>query len=60
MSGQEVDQDTLVGDYKDFDGVKRYTKMTIKRDGSDFIQMQASDYKTPESLPANTFDKPGQ
>src|SRR5262249_11229253 len=56
---QEVDQETFYSDYQDVDGVKRYKKMKIKRDGSDFIDMQISDFKTPEKLDNSVF-KVGQ
>jgi hypothetical protein len=58
--GQEMDQDTFLSDYQDFDGVKRYKKMSIKRDGKDFIELQISEYKAVESLPDATFSKPGE
>ena len=34
MTGGEVDEETLYGDYRDFDGVRSYKKMTTKATAS--------------------------
>jgi hypothetical protein len=60
MSGEEVDQETVYTDYKNFDGVQRFKKMTIKRDSKDFVEMEVTEYKTHDKIPDSVFGKPGQ
>jgi hypothetical protein len=60
MAGQEYTQDTYYSDFQDFGGIKRNKKLTIKRDGNDFVTMEITDYKMPASLPAKLFQKPGE
>jgi hypothetical protein len=60
MTGNEVDQETTYADFKAVDGVQRYHKMLIKRDGKDFLEMDITDYKLYEKLPDSTFSKPGE
>jgi hypothetical protein len=60
MGGEEVDQETVFADYKDFGGVQRFKKMTIKRDGKDFVEMEISEYKTHDKIADSVFGKPGQ
>ncbi len=40
--GQEFTQETYYSDYKDFGGIKRATKIELKRDGKTFIKMEQS------------------
>jgi hypothetical protein len=58
MGGTEQDEETIYGDYHDFDGVRSYKKMTTKRDGKPFLESEANEYKAFERLPDSTFDKP--
>src|SRR5205807_850437 len=44
-SGDEVNQEMIYGDYKDVDGTKLPTKVTIKRDGKKYIEQENSDVK---------------
>jgi hypothetical protein len=60
MSGMEVDQETIYSDYKDADGIKRFTKMSSKRDGKDFLEAQITDFKPAEKLDDGVFGKPAQ
>jgi hypothetical protein len=60
MSGQDVDQETVYSDYKDFDGVQRFKKITVKRDGKDFVDMEIAEYKTQDKFPDSVFSKPGE
>jgi hypothetical protein len=60
MSGQEVEQETVYGDYKEFDGIQRFKKMTVKRAGKDFVEMEISEYKTHDKIADSEFGKPGQ
>jgi hypothetical protein len=57
-SGQEVNEETIYGDYKDVQGTKQAMKFTIKRDGKPFMEAEASGYELSEKLPDSTFDKP--
>jgi hypothetical protein len=56
--GDEVDQEVLYKDYKDFGGRKRATKLEMKRDGAKFIDEVISDYKSMDKAEAGTFDEP--
>ena len=56
--GDEYVQDVSYGDYKDFGGIKRPSKVTMKRDGEDFIEQEITDFKVLEKVPAETFAEP--
>jgi hypothetical protein len=56
--GDEYTQDVSYGDFKDFDGVKRASKVTIKRDGEDFVEQEITDFKPLEKVPAEKFSEP--
>jgi hypothetical protein len=58
-SGNEIMQETIFKDCKDFDGVKRYTKLVIKRDGEKFLESEVSDWKKEDKVDDKLFDKPG-
>jgi hypothetical protein len=58
FQGDEVQQETTFADYKEFDGIKRATKVEIKRDGNPFIKMEYSDFKLIEKPEAKTFAEP--
>jgi hypothetical protein len=58
MTGGEVDEETLYGDYRDFDGVRSYKKMTTKRDGKPFLECEFSEFKPVANIPDSTFAKP--
>jgi hypothetical protein len=59
MSGQEVEEETYLSDYKEMGGVLRHKKHTIKRDGKDYLVAEATEYKGIEKLENSVFDKPG-
>lgn len=54
----EYDHENLYGDYKDIKGVKRATKMTIKRNGELFFEAELSDFEQLDKLDENVFAKP--
>jgi hypothetical protein len=56
--GNEFSSESFFKDYKDFDGVKRATKLIIKRDGKDFVESEVTDYKTEKKLDDSVFAKP--
>jgi len=57
-TGKDVVQEVFQSDYKEFDGVKRATKVTVKREGKVFVELEASDYKPAEKLDDKQFEKP--
>lgn len=56
--GQEFTQETYFSDYKDFGGVKRATKVEIKRDGQTFIKIELLDVEVLDKVDDKTFAKP--
>lgn len=59
MTGQEVEQETFYTDYKEETGILHPRKQKTKRDGSDFLQIEITEYKPLEQLDVSTFAKPG-
>jgi hypothetical protein len=55
---QEFTAETFYADYKDFNGVKRATKQTLKRDGKDFGQIEITDFEAKDKLDDSLFAKP--
>jgi hypothetical protein len=58
FQGDEVTQDTTYSDFKDFDGVKRATKVDTKQDGEKFTEIKITDMKPLDKLDAKTFTEP--
>jgi hypothetical protein len=58
FQGEEFTQETTYHKYKDFDGVKRATKVENKRDGQKFIDMEISDVKVLDKTDPKTFAEP--
>jgi hypothetical protein len=58
FGGEEYEQETLYDDYKEFNGIKKATKLTMKRDGEIFIESKVLDFKTPEKVAESTFSEP--
>jgi len=56
--GDEYTQDVLYSDYKDFDGIKKATKVSIKRDGDPFLELELTEFKVLDKVPADTFAEP--
>jgi hypothetical protein len=56
--GEEFTQETTFSDYKDFDGIKKATKISSKRDGEKFVDIEVSDFKVLDKVPAETFSQP--
>jgi hypothetical protein len=54
---QEKELEFLFGDYKDFDGVRHFTKMTVRVDGQEYVT-EVSELRAPGELDAGLFAKP--
>jgi outer membrane lipoprotein-sorting protein len=55
---QEVQQEAFASDYKEFDGVKHYTKSVMKRDGKRFVDVEFSEIRPAEKLDDSIFARP--
>jgi hypothetical protein len=56
--GQEYKQESIMSDYKDFDGHKVPMKIVINRDGKKFVDGETLEYKQHDKLDDNVFGKP--
>jgi|GEM_PF-5827585 len=56
--GEEFTQENTYADYKDMGGIKKATKLEIKRDGEKFMEQEITDFKPVDKHDAKTFDKP--
>ena len=54
----DVTQEWLFKDYKDFDGIKKATKVESKRDGEDFLKSEITEFKVVEKVDPKTFSAP--
>jgi hypothetical protein len=58
FQGNEHTQETTFKDYKDFDGIKKATKVEGKRDGEDFNKSEVTEFKVLESVAPDAFKEP--
>jgi hypothetical protein len=58
FQGNEFTLETTYKDYKDFDGVKKATKMEGKRDGEDFTKSEITEFQVLEKVEPATFSEP--
>jgi hypothetical protein len=58
FGGQEFNQETTLGGYKDFDGIKKATKVVSKRDGQKFAESEITEFKVLDKAEAATFAEP--
>lgn len=56
--GQEVTEETFLGGYKEVQGTKQATRLTVKRDGETYMDCAISEYRLEEKLDAAVFAKP--
>jgi hypothetical protein len=56
--GDEFTQDTTFGNYKDFSGIKKATKIESKRDGEKFVNIEITDFKVLDKVDPKTFAEP--
>jgi hypothetical protein len=58
FGGQEFDQETTLSGYKDFDGIKKATRVLSKRNGQKFAESEITDFKVLDKVDASTFAEP--
>jgi hypothetical protein len=60
FQGDEVTQETTFKDYKEFEGIKKATKVESKRDGQDFIKSEVTEFKVldKDKVDPKTFSEP--
>jgi len=56
--GDEFTQESLLGGYKEFDGIKKATKSEVKRDGEKFLDGEVTEFKVLDNVDPKTFAKP--
>ena len=58
FQGDEFSQESSYAAYKDFGGIKRATKVEIKRDGNKFLESEVTDFKVLEKVDPSAFEEP--
>jgi hypothetical protein len=58
FGGEEFKQDTTYSDYKEFDGIKKATKLSAKRDGEKFVDFEVTEFKVLDKVDPETFSQP--
>jgi len=58
FGGEQFTQETTFADYKDFDGIKKATKIESKRDGQKFLEQQITEFKVLDKVDPKTFEEP--
>jgi hypothetical protein len=56
--GDEDSQETTFSDYQDMAGIKKATKIQVKRDSEKFIDEQITEFKALDTVDAKTFAEP--
>jgi outer membrane lipoprotein-sorting protein len=56
--GDEFTQESTFSEYKDFDGIKRATKVVITRDGNPYQEFTVTDFKVLDKVDPLTFTEP--
>jgi len=56
--GQEYTQETSLAEYKEFDGIKKATKIASKRDGEKFMDTKVTEFKVLDKVDPKTFEEP--
>jgi hypothetical protein len=56
--GPEVVHSLTFDGYKETDGVKHFTKVTLRRDDKLTLEVEAAEVSFPDALDDNTFEKP--
>jgi hypothetical protein len=58
FQNNEVTQETTFSDYKDFGGIKKATKVVVKRDGEKFQEMEVTEFKVLDKVEPDAFAEP--
>jgi hypothetical protein len=58
FDGNEFTQETSYENYKDFDGIKKATKVEAKRDGEKFVATELVEFKVLDKVEPDTFSQP--
>jgi hypothetical protein len=58
FQGQEYTAESTYADYKDFGGIKKATKVEVKRDGEKFQSWEVTEFKVLDKVEADTFKEP--
>jgi hypothetical protein len=58
FEGQQVTQETTFGDYKEFDGIKKATRMERRRDGEKILEQEILEFKVLDKVAPETFAEP--
>lgn len=58
LSGKEVAQEVVFGDYQEKDGLKHYKTITAFRDGKKFVEAKVTEIEFYKKLDEKTFAKP--
>jgi hypothetical protein len=58
FQGEEFTQETTFSDYKDFDGIKRATKIESKRNGENFLKQEITEFQVLDKVDPKTFTEP--
>jgi zinc protease len=56
--GDEFTQETTFGDYQEMAGIKKATKIQLRRDGEKFLEQQITEFKLLDQVDAKTFAEP--
>jgi hypothetical protein len=56
--GEEATIETTFGNYKEFDGIKKATKIEAKRNGEAFQTLEITEFKVLDKVDPKTFEKP--
>jgi len=56
--GEEFTQETTFSDYKEFDGIKKATKISSTRNGEKFVDIEITEFKVLDKVPPETFTQP--
>jgi hypothetical protein len=58
MSGQEVNEERIITDYQEVDGMKTAKKAVVNRDGKKFIELEVTEVKYLDKIDDSEFAKP--
>ncbi len=58
FGGEESTQETTFSGYKEFDGIKKATKIDSKRNGEKFIEQEITEFKVMDKVDPKTFTEP--